>query len=156
MALLSSTLGGRCTQPDAAQLEAGSPGSCPLVTWPSRASPAFSKAGRRCLVCNSDRTGHSHLAASPPDQCTANQLGPAGQSRRSLLKDMGLLALALQISSQIAPDAAKAALVQFPTTHLRNRYILVGSCNHRFSTFLGSSWLPGRPYGSAFEAKYFL
>ena len=152
MALLSSTLGGRCTQPEAAQLEAGSPGSCPLVTWPSKASPAYSKARRRCLVCNPHRTGPSHLAASPSDQCTANQLGPAEQSRRSLLKNMGVLALALQTSSQLAPDAATAALVQFPTTHLRNRYILVGSCNHRFSTFLGSSWLPGRPFELACEA----
>ncbi|KAK9836368.1 hypothetical protein WJX84_001847 [Apatococcus fuscideae] len=47
------------------------------------------------------------------------------QSRRGFLVDLSLLTVALESSKAAAPEPSQAALVQFPTTHLRNRYILV-------------------------------
>lgn len=138
MAAHSSISCGWCSLSDAEQSQQGALGSRPLVAWRSISPTAGSKSRQLAPACISKRSKLvvSQHAACNPDQPTANQPMQAEQTRRNLLTNMSLLALALQTPSQIAPDAATAALVQFPTTHLRNRYILVRDtlCGRLFMT----------------------
>lgn len=123
----SSVSGGHFSLSDAEQLQQRSVNSRPLVACRSKASTACSKSRRSLPACSSNRSKSvpPQQTACNPDQPTASQPPQAEQTRRNLLTNMSLLALTLQTGIQIAPDPATAALVQFPTTHLRNRYILV-------------------------------
>ena len=73
----------------------------------------------------SERTSCETVSASGEDSAGAQAVD--GASRRVLLRNLALLTVTLQSNSAAAPKPAAAALVQFPTTHLRNRYILVNT-----------------------------